>query len=226
MPPQIGMVDLNHVLPMLRLFIFEKCARGINRRRRQTPRLKLFEEALYIVRHGACLDDPVEQRPQGEPVLHGLKFGIEKLRRISQPLDKTLPMIRLIAKNTRITVLAFVSFRDGRCLAVAGSLENLAGDAVPGDNPEERIGDENILKRNLYMVAAPRGAPVVESHQGPESRMDRSQTIRHVTWTNQGRAARMTAEIHQSAHGESDDIRRFEITIRARETEAGNRSHY
>src|SRR4029450_2845081 len=49
--------------------------------------------------------------------------------------------------------------------------------------------------------------------------------ICNVTGTHERRTLRMTTEIHQTAHSESNDVGRFEVAIRPREAEAGYRSH-
>ena len=49
--------------------------------------------------------------------------------------------------------------------------------------------------------------------------------VRNVTWTHERRTLRMTTEIHQTAHSESNNVGCFEVAIRTREAEAGYRGH-
>ena len=87
------------------------------------------------------------------------------------------------------------------------------GNAVARNDSQKRIGDQNILQRNIDMIATARAAPVEERDQGAEGCVHRSQMVRHVAGTHERRAPRMAAQIHQTAHGESNDARRFEIAI-------------
>src|SRR5262245_15223002 len=56
--------------------------------------------------------------------------------------------------------------------------------------------------------------------------MDPPQAIGDGAGSHERRPAWMAAEIHQSAHREGYDARRFEIAIRPRLAETGNRRHY
>src|SRR5262249_56061103 len=68
-------------------------------------------------------------------------------------------------------------------------------------------------------------APIVESDKGSKCRVDRTQMVRNVTGTHKRRALGMTAEIHQTAHSESNNAGCFEVAIRTREAEAGYGGH-
>ena len=131
-------------------------------------------------------------------------------------------MVRLIAEDAGVTVLAFISLGDGGRLAVASALKDFASYAVASYDSEERIRHENILKRNFHMVAMPGAAPVIKGDEGAIRGVDGAQMISNVTRTHKGRAAWMAAKVHQPAHGESDDAWRFEIPIRAGETKSGD----
>src|SRR5262245_2471498 len=49
--------------------------------------------------------------------------------------------------------------------------------------------------------------------------------VRNVTGTHERRTLGMTAKIHQTAHSESNNAGCFEVAIRTREAEAGDRGH-
>src|SRR6266850_2083069 len=97
-------------------------------------RLKLLEESFRIRGQGARLDNPVKNRPQRMAILHVFEFRVHKLCWVSQPLDQTLPVVRLIAKDSRISVLAFVGLGYGCRLTVARAFRNLARHTVPRDD--------------------------------------------------------------------------------------------
>jgi len=81
-------------------------------------------------------------------------------------------VIRLIAEYTGITVFALVSLGDGCRLAVAGTLGNFTGYTVPSDDPKKRIGDKNVLERNLYVIAVAPAPPVVEGDESTKRSVD------------------------------------------------------
>ena len=108
---------------------------------------------------------------------------------------------------------------------MARAFQDLARHAVPRDDSEKGISDEDILQRNFHVVATARSAPVVERYKSSESRVNRAQVVRNVTGTHERRTLRMATEIHQTAHGECNNVGCLEITIRPRESKAGYRSH-
>src|SRR5437899_2376821 len=107
-------------------------------------------------------------------VLDIFEFRVHQLCRVSQPLDQTLPVVGLIAKDSRVSVLAFVGLGYGCRLTVARAFRNLARHAVPRDDSEKRISDEDILERNFHVVATAGTAPVVERDKGSESCVNRT----------------------------------------------------
>src|SRR5215831_6470993 len=122
MPAQIRMSDLHDELTMHGLFIFQECAGRIYRGCSQALGLEILEKRFCLISRCARFDELVEQRPEWKSVLDVFQFRIGKLRGLAEPLDKPPPMVRLIAKNTSVTVLAFISLGDGGRLAVPGAL--------------------------------------------------------------------------------------------------------
>jgi len=57
-------------------------------------------------------------------------------------------------------------------LAVAGTLGNFTGYTVPSDDPKKRIGDKNVLERNLYVIAVAPAPPVVEGDESTKRSVD------------------------------------------------------
>jgi hypothetical protein len=82
-------------------------------------------------------------------------------------------MIRLIAEDSRVAVLAFIRFGDGRGLAVAGTFENFSRRAVSGNQSKERISDKDILEGDFDVFAAPGAAPIVKRDKNSERRVHR-----------------------------------------------------
>ncbi len=70
MAAKMGVIEGRHVVSVLSLFVGQKRARRINRRRSQTQRLKLFKKLLGLVVESARFDQTIDQLSERKPVLH------------------------------------------------------------------------------------------------------------------------------------------------------------
>src|SRR5688572_1549931 len=152
MPAKARVLDRRYELSVTRLFISEKCARRINRRRRQAERLEFVEKRLRFVIQRARLHQPIDGLPQWKTILNVFILRVEQFGRAAEPFDEAIPMIRLVDEDTRVTILALIGFRHSRRLAMARPLRHFAGDAVTRDDSQKRVGNQHVLKRNIEMV--------------------------------------------------------------------------